>query len=169
MATPTALPAAFVSGDVLTAANLNLLRGAFRVLQVIQGFTSTAVTSTAPHDTFRDTGLTATITPLYNTSKILVLVSQAGISNNGTTGGSGTTLNIVRDGVQQQIFAYSIGYSGAAAITRHNAAGLILDSPGTTSAVVYKTQFKNIINAASVSVQVDSLNTSTIILMEISA
>jgi hypothetical protein len=35
MATPTALPTAFVAADVLTAANMNLLRGAFRVLQVV--------------------------------------------------------------------------------------------------------------------------------------
>jgi hypothetical protein len=167
MAAVTTLPAAFTVGQVLTAAQLNDLRGAFRVLQVVQGFTSTAVTNST--STFADTGLTATITPSSSSSKILVLVSQAGLSNNGVTAGSGLTLNIVRDGVQQQIFAYSNGYSGAAAITRHNAAGLLLDSPATTSAVVYKTQFKNIINSASVSVQVDSAVSSTIILMEISA
>ena len=167
MATPTTLPATFVAGNILTAAQQNALRGAFRVLQVVQGFTSTAVSNST--STFADTGLTATITPSSNTSKILVAISQAGISNNGVTGGSGTTCNILRNGVEQQIFAYSVGYSGAAAITRHNATGLLLDSPATTSAVTYKTQFKNIINAASVSVQVDSAVSSTIILMEISA
>ena len=39
MATPTTLPAAFVSGAILTADQMNNLRGAFRVLQVV---TSTA-------------------------------------------------------------------------------------------------------------------------------
>jgi hypothetical protein len=33
MATPTNLPATFVAGNVLTAAQQNGLRGAFRVLQ----------------------------------------------------------------------------------------------------------------------------------------
>ena len=36
MATPTALPSTFVANTVLPAADLNLLRGAFRVLQVVQ-------------------------------------------------------------------------------------------------------------------------------------
>ena len=166
MATPTALPAAFTVGQVLTSSDMNLLRGATRVLQVIQGFTSTAASNST--NTFADTGLTATITPTSNTSKILVLVSQGGISNNNSAG-SGTTLNIMQNGVEQQIFAYSVGYSGAAAITRHSASGLVLLSPATTSALTYKTQFKNIINSASVSVQVDSAVSSTIILMEISA
>ena len=166
MATPTNLPASFVAGAILTADQQNSLRGAFRVLQVVQGFTSTSVSNST--NTFADTGLTASITPQSNTSKILVLVSQAGLSNNGSAG-SGITCNIVRNGVEQQIFAYSVGYAGTAIITRSNAAGFLLDSPATTSAVTYKTQFKNIINAASVSVQVDSLVSSTIILMEISA
>ena len=168
MATPTALPTTFVAGDILTAANMNLVRGAFRVLQVVQG--STATVSTTPNNgtAYQDSGLTATITPLYNTSKVLVLISQAGISNNNAAG-AGTTLQLMRDGVSQLIFGYSIGYSGSAAITRHNASGLLLDSPATTAAVTYKTQFKNITASGTVSVQVDNAVTSTIILCEISA
>ena len=42
MATPTNLPASFVAGAILTAAQQNDLRGAFRVLQVVQGTTTTA-------------------------------------------------------------------------------------------------------------------------------
>jgi hypothetical protein len=47
MAAVTTLPAAFVAGNVLTAAQLNNLRGAFRVLQVVQSITTTAVTITS--------------------------------------------------------------------------------------------------------------------------
>lgn len=166
MATRTNLPASTTAGQILTSQYVDDLRGAFRVLQVVQGFTSTAVENSTT--TFADTGLTATITPSATSSKILVLVSQAGLSNNGSAG-SGITCNIVRNGVEQQIFAYSVGYAGTAIITRSNATGFLLDSPNTTSAVTYKTQFRNIINAASVSVQVDSAVSSTIILMEISA
>ena len=43
MATPTTLPATFVAGNVLTAAQMNDLRGAFRVLQIV---------STTKTDTF---------------------------------------------------------------------------------------------------------------------
>jgi hypothetical protein len=44
-----------------------------------------------------------------------------------------------------------------------------LDSPATTSATTYKTQFLNPANAASVAVQVNGTEMSTIILMEIGA
>ena len=43
-----------------------------------------------------------------------------------------------------------------------------LDSPATTSATTYKTQFRNLPNAASVAVQPNTA-VSTIILMEIGA
>ncbi len=76
MATPTTLPAAFVSGAVLTADQMNNLRGAFRVLQVVSATTATAVTNNT--NVQADTGLTATITPQSTSSKILVMVSQAG-------------------------------------------------------------------------------------------
>jgi hypothetical protein len=44
MATPTTLPASFVAGNILTAAQLNNLRGAFRVLQVVQATDATLTT-----------------------------------------------------------------------------------------------------------------------------
>ena len=44
-----------------------------------------------------------------------------------------------------------------------------LDSPATTSAITYKTQFANQVNAASVKCQPDSVGPSYITLMEIAA
>jgi hypothetical protein len=76
MATPTTLPASFVAGSILTAAELNDLRGAFRVLQVVNATTSTTTSNST--STYADTSLTATITPTSTSSKILVFVNQAG-------------------------------------------------------------------------------------------
>ena len=71
MATPTNLPAAFTVGQVATAAQMNDLRGAFRILQVIQGTTSTRTSSSTT--TYADTTLSASITPTSSSSKILVI------------------------------------------------------------------------------------------------
>ena len=77
MATPTNLPAAFTVGQVLTSTQMNDLRGAFRVLQVVYATTAAQAVSTS--STYGDTGLTATITPQSADSKILVCVSQNGV------------------------------------------------------------------------------------------
>jgi hypothetical protein len=44
-----------------------------------------------------------------------------------------------------------------------------LDSPATTSATTYKTQFSNFSNSAEVGVQIGAVAQSTITLIEISA
>lgn len=138
-----------------------------KVLQVVMGSTSTAASNSTT--TYADTNLTGTITPTLNTSKVLVLVSQSGAYRSSGNSGSALLLQLQRsassiaqisnEGMQtdtalrQGDFTYNIAY---------------LDSPATTSATTYKTQFKNKIAAASVGVQIAS-ELSTIILMEIGA
>ena len=83
MATPTALPASFTAGDVLTAANMNLLRGAFRILQVVS--TTKDDTFTSSSTTFTDvTGVSVSITPSSTNSKVLVILSFNACNNVGT-------------------------------------------------------------------------------------
>ena len=174
MATPTNLPASFSVGAVLTADQMNDLRGAFRVLQVVQGVTSTVATSSSA--TFADTGLTATITPQSNTSKILVFVSQAGCSKSAASVFNALAFRLMRGATSIQSFSVFAGYNGAVAAEYLNVGSqstIFLDSPATTSATTYKTQFANANgNIASVTVQ-DNLagvvNQSTITLLEISA
>jgi hypothetical protein len=134
------------------------------VLQVVQGTTSTNVTTSTTATT--DTGLTATITPTSSTSKILVIVSQNFlVSGGGTNSGS---IYLVRNSTQ-------INTSGTYPIwtTTGTEIGLVfnitlLDSPATTSATVYKTQQK-LRDGGSMVTQRDSLTASTITLLEISA
>jgi len=74
MAAVTTLPAAFTVGQVLTSTQMNNLRGAFRILQVVS--TTLTSTFTSSSTTFTNmTGLTVSITPSFNTSKILVIAS----------------------------------------------------------------------------------------------
>jgi len=162
MATPTTLPATFVSGDVLEAAQLNNLRGAFRIMQVVYASTTTSASSTS--GTYATTNLAATITPSATSSKVLILANVQTTSN---AAGQFTGLRI---------------FNGTSAILTNNralmqpAAGdmgsicslVYLDSPNTTSAFTYTIQFARIAGAGTSVVQSNS-EPSTIILCEVSA
>jgi len=157
MATPTNLPAAETTGNVLTAAYMNDLRGAFRVLQVVMGFHATLASSTSA--TYADSGLTATITPQSNTNKILVLVNQSVY-----TDATGQDINnrLVRGSTTLQTSLATINI-GTGTYVVH-----VLDAPASTSALTYKTQFARGSGSGTVYTQPNS-NVGNIILCEISA
>jgi len=167
MATPTNLPSAFVDNTSLPAATLNNLRGAFRVLQVVQGATVTQVLNTT--STRADTGLTATITPQANTNKILVLVNQVGCLKNTGNTQNAIELFLMRGATDVQRVAQIGLYTDSNLQNRGSFSNAYLDSPATTSATTYKTQFSNFSNSAEVGVQVGNVGQSTITLIEISA
>jgi hypothetical protein len=110
------------------------------VVQVVQGTTSTVVTTTS--SSFSDTGLTATITPKLATSKILVLTQQSHQVAKDAVTSVETETRLLRDSTT--ISTQRIGHLDNAnntyrvfyGVTSHS----ILDSPNTTSAVTYKTQ-----------------------------
>lgn len=166
MATPTNLPASFTS-EVLTSAAMNNLRGAFRVLQVVQGTTTTTVGTALT--SYISTGLTASITPQSTTSKILVVVNLNGGDKSSANAGNAINARVVRGATQITLFAFSAGYTGTALNIRTGTLGtMYLDSPATIAATTYTVEFANITAAASVSVQIGN-EMSTITLMEISA
>ena len=172
--TPARLPVG-TNGQVLTASSgaatglawSTLSSG--KLLQVVYGSTGTSVTSTS--NTYIDTGLTATITPSSITSKILVLVNQAGVYKSGSSASEQVSLRLLRDATSVLTFARDLTYTGTTLELVSAQSTAYLDSPATTSATTYKTQFNSSLNAGQVRVQVayGSVNTSTIILMEIGA
>ena len=167
MATPTTLPASFTAGAVLTAAQMNDLRGAFRVLQVVRSAYSTQTTNSTT--TFADTGLSATITPQSTSSTILVMINQNGCGKLVGNAGNALNLRLLRGASDLGNFSLDSGYT---ATSMDNYIGGIAfaysDAPATISATTYKTQFKNTANAAGVIVQASG-STSSLVLMEISA
>lgn len=165
MATPTTLPASFTAGQVLTAAQMNDLRGAFRVLQVVQATNSTAITSTST--SYVTTGLNATITPSSTSSKILVFVTMPARNANATGTGIYTIFRGTVAGTNlfgANGFAHVYGDP----ITRATASGNILDSPATVAAQIYTVGMKTDSATSAVHAQ-ESSTTSTITLLEISA
>jgi hypothetical protein len=164
MATPTTLPATFVSGDILTAAQMNNLRGAFRVLQVVQGSLSTLASSAS--STYADTGLTVSITPQSTSSKVLVIVS-AQWQKSSANAGNGLNLQIVRNATA--LTAYGLqGFTGTSLQNLGSSTMTFLDSPTANSATTYKLQFANNFNGGTIYISSDG-STSTITVMEISA
>ena len=166
MATPTNLPASFVSGAILTAAQQNDLRGAFRVLQVVSAATTTETSNSTT--TYADTTLTATITPQATSSKILVYVSHPNNYKSNGSANNSITFQLLRDATAIYNFNRLLGFTNTATELYFSTNAIYLDSPATTSATTYKTQFKNEVAASLVRVQAATLG-SQIVLMEISA
>ena len=144
------------------------------VVQVVQTVTSTpfSTTSTSLTDI---TGLTATITPLSTSNKILVQVVMTGGSTDTT--GIQTNLQLVRGSTNIAIGSSGTIYNGTAAFSNRSTGtqnmqttGVnYLDSPATTSATTYKMQGQT--NAGTLYVNRDSSggsgSVSSITLMEI--
>ena len=136
------------------------------VLQVVQGTYATTVSSST--NTFIDTGLTATITPRSISSTILVLVYHAQNGKSNGDASAGISIRLMRGAISVVQMCEYLGYTQVAQADYFAMASSYLDSPATTSATIYKTQFKSANNTASVNVQNQAaLSPSTITLMEI--
>jgi hypothetical protein len=139
------------------------------VIQTVNATTSTEASSTSA--SFTDTGLTATITPQFSTSKILVIWAINGTYSNT---GIGIETNLVRSG-SQIVYTENIAAregTGATDAGSGTSGGTYLDSPATTSATTYKCQFRSRNGSATVRVQFNGsggASTSMITLMEIAA
>ena len=168
MATPTTLPATFVAGNVLTAAQQNALRGAFRVLQVVSVQSSTSVNTTST--SFATSGLAATITPSATSSKILIFANTPyRLSGNANTAqftlfrGTVAGTNLGQGAGAGFGILYNLGGEFFGTYGTH-----YLDSPNTTSATTYTLGMK--VGAATVTLSAQrNDDTGGITLMEISA
>jgi hypothetical protein len=117
-------------------------------IQTVQATTATTVTNAT--STFADTGLTATITPSSATSKVLVLVTQPmAAEKNSSTQVASLGYRLLRDsteiakpaGGSPDAFMYWEIPADTYVMIRGVQSLAYLDSPATTSATVYKTQF----------------------------
>ena len=134
------------------------------VLQVVS--VNYSVETSNSTTTYADTGLTATITPTSATSKILILISHPECFKSSGNVDNSLALQILR-GATVISFNTSLGYTNTTMSLYFSASLHYLDSPATTSATIYKTQFKNgDFNGALARVQGNNVK-STITLMEI--
>jgi hypothetical protein len=167
--TPTQSSALQFNGTTLTVANRGISTSSVPVGSVIQVVNAVYTTQTGNStNVLADSGLTATITPLYSTSKILVIVDQNGCYNAGVA--QGMQITLLRGASTLANLGIRAGGDSVTGVTMSigSVSGNYLDSPATTSATTYKTQFSSLGNVAAVYVQVYS-SASTITLMEIAA
>ena len=136
-----------------------------KVLQVVYGSTSTSATNATA--TYADTNLTATITPTLNTSKVMVLIIQQGVAKNSDNQSGSIAMKLMRGATSLGVFIDGDLYNNTAQWSALHCSINYLDSPATTSATTYKTQF--LANAGTVIVQRSSICISTILLLEIGA
>ena len=136
MATPTNLPAAFTVGQVLTSTQQNDLRGAFRILQIVESANDTTLRSRTS-TTFVDSGLTLNITPQATTNKILLVYQINLFADAATTGGC---FRSVRGASTVVAFDNDNGYGTSSGLSVNNTF-YAFDSPATVSATTYKIQF----------------------------
>ena len=163
MATPTSLPATFVAGNVLTAAQMNDLRGAFRILQVVRATDSTDRTTTST--SFVDANISVTITPTSTDSDILLIWL---LSHRVETANAIGKYRIT-DSSNNSISGAESALAGLIATTRNYSSMTLIgfDSPATTSATTYKGRF-SAESGATVEIE-NGLRTGQLFALEISA
>jgi hypothetical protein len=135
-----------------------------KVLQVVAF--SSALNPASTSATYADTGLTATITPTLATSEILVMVLHTGCGK--YVGNTYMGVRLFRGATQIAQVTVQGGANQSVANNYFDSTGInYLDSPATTSATTYKTQFNSGANISIV--RVNNGGTSSITLMEIGA
>jgi len=159
----------------LTFPNNTTQASAGQVLQVVQAEYATQVSLSSI--TYTDTGLSATITPKFATSKILVNISQNLYIYREFAFQYGY-LQLLRNGSVAKDFRLvmnqTAGNPAGGSYPYHDMSAVVglsyLDSPASTSALTYKTQQKcgTTSNGGTIIAQIDSAP-SFITLMEIAA
>ena len=125
--------------------------GGGKILQVVYASNSTEATSST--STFADTGLTATITPSSSTSKVLVFVSHNGIGKFSSS--TQSQFRLLRGSTAILNFEAFAGHNaGSGANFIGGVSASYLDSPATTSAQTYKTQFNSQASTGAVKINV---------------
>ena len=122
--------------DTLQPATGSVVHAAGHVIQVVNGLLTTGIANNTA--SYIDSGFTDTNTPKFNTSKILVFVNLMSMENN--TAVEGIHVKLVRASTDLSEWGKFMGYTRTY-MTNHPSINY-LDSPSTTSATVYKVQFK---------------------------
>jgi len=157
---------ASVSGASLTGTQ-TIPRGTLPtgcILQVVQGSTTTIGTTTTS-GSWTSTNLSASITPLSATSKILILGQHGSVRINGSS--NGVSIRLVRGSTVITQFVTELLYNTNGIDVM--APFQFLDSPATTSSTTYSTEFKLLTGSSSTAQINPNSVPAYITLMEVAA
>lgn len=150
----TSIPAGQLTGTVgadrLPAGSIRQVVGA-----------SYATQTSTSSSTYGNTGLTASITPASSSNKILVCVFQTAYKDGGNTA---FLCKLLRDSTDLA-FTRSLA-NGGTSVLGGTTGFVYLDSPASTSALTYKTQFASENNSTTIYAQEGS-SRSTLVLLEV--
>ena len=154
-ATGTPSASNFLRGD-----NSWQAAGGGKVLQVVTPAPNNTMTTLTT--SWQDVGgATVTITPSLTTSKVLFMLSTGGFLQ----GSNGVELELLRDSTRvmyQNRFAYSQSINQSSwSYSTMNMSLHYIDSPSSTSAIVYKIRMKTQVNPVEASVNSQSGGTGT--------
>jgi hypothetical protein len=129
-----------ITGSTVGALASSLLPGG-AVLQVVTSVNSTIKSNLST--TYADTGLTGTITPKRNNSKIIILAVQSFDVMNVATKTGSASVQLYRGSTAIEAFPY-VNYINSASAVRLISYNTFfaVDLPGVTSATTYKTMFR---------------------------
>ena len=123
----------------ITFPNSTVQASAGKVLQVVSATFATATTTTST--SYQASGLTASITPKFSTSKILISASVPYDTYGGTS--NQASLTLYRGATDLITNGFSIiGGAGALNIQAGSSGLSWLDSPATTSSTTYTIYFR---------------------------
>tara|TARA_R100001163_G_scaffold6461_1_gene7227 strand:- start:94 stop:597 length:504 start_codon:yes stop_codon:yes gene_type:complete len=136
-----------------------------KIGQVLNTINSTEAVSSS--STYATTGLNLNITPTATSSKVLVIVTQAGVGKNSSN--TKCNLKLQRGTSDIHQFDSDAGYNNGTASNYVGSSSVCyLDSPSTTAETNYRTVFASSADSSNVSVNTNSSD-STITLMEVLA
>ena len=159
----------------ITFPNSTVQASAGSVLQVVQSVYNSQISTSST--TMSATGFTVSITPKFSTSKILVIITGGKpYCNTNNCFGANTLRRSIGGGGYSQITAstydWSFGSVAGASSVPHSYT--YLDSPATTSAIIYQPYYAVDVNTGAGTyyfnlIQSSSNPTITVTAMEISA
>ena len=152
------------AGGTPTAADLGI-NTTGNVVQVKTEVYGTQVSSSS--SSFSDTGLSITFTPLFADSILHIFVNQAGIYADGSNTG-GVDLKLYKDSTDLGTFGGRLAGDrpSSTTISAGSACTAYVETAGSTSSRVYKTQYRAVSNVSAGYCQVYSAD-SNITVMEV--
>jgi hypothetical protein len=156
-----------VAANYLTLASASATYATNTSMKVVQiVYATTGTEGSTSSATMSDTGLTATITPTSASNKVLVMINHVACGKDSSDA-AWLRMRLMRGASDIHLIIASGGRNGLTA--RNNFGSVVLnylDTPNTTSATTYKTQYSNPNAAGFSTVQVDGVG-SSMILMEV--
>lgn len=139
------------------------------IRQVVQTVLPHSSQSTSSNSQIDLANSETSLTPASTSSKILIMTCLSGIRKSNNTYGEFDLFRKIGSGGYSIVdrIVHGFLYTGEGTTQTSGLHHTFLDSPNTTDQVYYKIRFRSVANVASITVNVDSQESSTITLMEV--